>query len=103
MGAFSAAAVRYAVRNPAKATAMGALSIAGLVFADHASEVGVGAAIGDVVEGGGDVFEHIQEGAADLIDVVEDAPSGFDDLVDHWVGDVDDGAALVGDAVQDFV
>merc|ERR1712217_248002 len=121
MGAFSAAAVRYAVRNPAKATAIGALSIAGLVFADHASEVGVGAAIGDVIEGGGDVFEHIEEGAADLMDVFEfiqdvdvaqdsrhalmSSPSGFDDALDsveHWLSDVDDVAELLCDAAQDF-
>jgi len=93
--AVSAAGVHYAVRNPKKAAAIGALSIGALLLADHVAEVGVVEALGDVAEGVGDAAE----GAADVIERGSDV---CDEIYDAAV-DAGDWIEGAGDDIYDVV
>lgn len=88
------AGVHYAVRNPKKAVAIGALTIGALALADHVAEVGVLEAAGDVAEGAADLVEGVGDAGEGAVDFVEDAVDTCEDagefLVDasDWFGDV---------------
>lgn len=98
------AGVHYAIRNPRKAAAIGALTIGGLAFIDHAADVGVVEAVGDIAEGVGDIAEGAGDFVEVTVDVAEEAVDAAEDAGDFildagdWVGDVaEDGVDIILD------
>merc|ERR1712194_887273 len=108
-----------------KAAAIGALTIGGLAFADHAAEVGVHEAAGDLIEGGADMLDGAQDASRPLVDIfdfidmresADDAHAAVEqvggalesvlDSADHWLGDMDaldEIGEVVADAANDFI
>lgn len=101
------AGVHYATKNPGKAVAIGALTIAGLAAIDHVAEVGVVEAAGDLVEGAGDLVEGAGDAVAgagyvaeEAVEVGEDVGEAIDDLLDvgEWIDDAaGDGVDIILD------
>merc|ERR1711912_197533 len=69
--------VHYARRHPAKAVAIGALTLGGLALAAHASDVGVVEAAEDVGEGVLDAADWVGDVAEDAADFISDDLTDF--------------------------
>jgi hypothetical protein len=95
------AAARYAMRNPGKAVAIGALTVGGLACASHVAEVGLVEAVGDVADGIGDAVEGVSEVAEATIDATEYVADAAMDAGEWVTGGGDDIEAAV-DFTVDF-